>query len=112
MKNFLRAFADQRDPLKFSNVRSGLIVGMLSIGTLIGALISGPIANIPSVGRKYSICGWTVVFCIGVAVQIGSSSGHWYEVMIGRIVAGLAIGICSLAGGHPCTRAFQFKNSC
>jgi MFS transporter, SP family, sugar:H+ symporter len=92
MDDFLRNFADQRNPLGFSNVRSGLIVGMLSIGTLIGALISGPIANVPKIGRKWSIVGWTVVFCIGVAVQIGSSSGHWYEVMIGRIIAGLSIG--------------------
>jgi MFS transporter, SP family, sugar:H+ symporter len=100
MKNFLRAFADQKNPLAFSNVRSGLIVGMLSIGTLIGALISGPIANIPKIGRKYSIVAWTVVFCVGVAVQIGSSSGHWYEVMIGRIVAGLAIGTYIVTGIH------------
>lgn len=109
MDDFLGNFADQRNPLGFSNVRSGLIVGMvspamlvcgvfysqstkLSIGTLVGALISGPIANIPSVGRKYSIVSWTIVFCVGVAVQIGSSSGHWYEVMIGRIIAGFAIG--------------------
>ncbi|KIX94461.1 uncharacterized protein Z520_09847 [Fonsecaea multimorphosa CBS 102226] len=92
MQDFLRNFADQKNPLGFSNVRSGLIVGMLSIGTLIGALVSGPVANIPAIGRKYSICFWTIIFCIGVAVQIGSSSGHWYEVMIGRIIAGLAIG--------------------
>lgn len=69
-----------------------LTINQLSIGTLIGALISGPVANFSSVGRKYSIVLWTIVFCVGVAVQIGSSSGHWYEVMIGRIIAGFAIG--------------------
>ncbi|KIW67094.1 hypothetical protein PV04_06367 [Phialophora macrospora] len=92
MQDFLQNFADQRNPLGFGNVRSGLIVGMLSIGTLIGALLAGPIANNRILGRKYSIVIWTIVFCIGVVVQIASSPGHWYEVMIGRIVAGLAIG--------------------
>lgn len=30
MDNFLDNFADERNPLGFSNVRSGLIVGMVS----------------------------------------------------------------------------------
>ncbi len=30
MDNFLKRFADQKNPLAFSNVRSGLIVGMVS----------------------------------------------------------------------------------
>ena len=33
------------DGYHFSNVRSGLIVALLSIGTLMGALIGGPIAD-------------------------------------------------------------------
>ena len=39
----------------FSNVRSGLIVALLSIGTLMGALIGGPVAD--RIGRKWSISG-------------------------------------------------------
>lgn len=92
MNDFLRNFADHRDPLAFSNVRSGLIVGMLSIGTLVGALIAGPVANNRVLGRKYSICIWCVVFCVGVVVQISAHGPRWYQVMIGRIIAGLAIG--------------------
>ncbi|EXJ86054.1 MFS transporter, SP family, sugar:H+ symporter [Capronia coronata CBS 617.96] len=92
MDDFLRNFANERNPLGFDNVRSGLIVGMLSIGTLIGALIAGPVANNKTIGRKYSICIWSVVFCAGVAVQIGSLGPRWYQLMIGRIIAGLAIG--------------------
>ncbi|KEF56351.1 MFS transporter, SP family, sugar:H+ symporter [Exophiala aquamarina CBS 119918] len=92
MDNFLENFADQQDPIGFSNVRAGLIVGMLSIGTLVGALISGPLANNRSLGRKYSLVLWSIVFCVGVAIQIAARKPHWYEVMIGRIIAGLAIG--------------------
>jgi MFS transporter, SP family, sugar:H+ symporter len=40
----------------FSNVRSGLIVALLSVGTLMGALIGGPIAD--RIGRKWSISAW------------------------------------------------------
>ena len=37
MPDFLRRFGDKKNPPGFGNVRSGLIVGLLSIGTLIGA---------------------------------------------------------------------------
>jgi SP family sugar:H+ symporter-like MFS transporter len=40
----------------FSNVRSGLIVALLSVGTLMGALIGGPVAD--RIGRKWSISAW------------------------------------------------------
>lgn len=43
MDDFLERFADcSSGTCKFSNVRSGLIVGLLSIGTLAGALIGAP----------------------------------------------------------------------
>ncbi|KAH8703802.1 putative MFS monosaccharide transporter [Talaromyces proteolyticus] len=78
----------------FSNVRSGLIVGLLSIGTLIGALTAAPIAD--RFGRKWSISGWCVILCVGVTVQISSPSGKWYQVAVGRLIAGLGVGALSL----------------
>lgn len=47
MKDFLLRFAQCATPgdvltCHFSNVRSGLIVALLSIGTLIGALLGAP----------------------------------------------------------------------
>jgi MFS transporter, SP family, sugar:H+ symporter len=78
----------------FSNVRTGLIVGLLSIGTLIGALTAAPIADI--VGRKWSVFGWCIVFHVGNIVQIASPTHHWYEVMMGRWVLGLSVGALSL----------------
>ncbi|KAF7192027.1 High-affinity fructose transporter ght6 [Pseudocercospora fuligena] len=77
----------------FSNVRSGLIVGLLSIGTLIGALVGGPLADL--VGRKYSITFWCIIFCVGNIVQIAATD-KWYEVMLGRLVAGFGVGALSL----------------
>ncbi|KAF2002753.1 hypothetical protein P154DRAFT_544397 [Amniculicola lignicola CBS 123094] len=93
MPDFLRRFSDSRDPetgeLKFSNGRSGTIVALLSIGTLIGALIAAPVAD--KFGRRLSIVFWNIIFCVGVIVQIATED-KWYQVAIGRWVAGLGVG--------------------
>lgn len=92
MPDFLARFADQTSAdgaLEFSNVRSGLIVALLSIGTLIGALIAAPISD--KFGRKYSIVFWNIIFCVGVIVQI-TTTNTWYQIAIGRWVAGLGVG--------------------
>jgi SP family sugar:H+ symporter-like MFS transporter len=99
MHNFEENFGNKQ-PFGFSTVRSGLIVGMLSIGSLFGALVAGPIANTKLLGRKYSFCFWNVIFCVGVIVQIISTGPHWYQVMIGRIIAGLGIGALSVIVPH------------
>ncbi len=79
MSNFLELFADDNDngKLSFSDTRSGTIVGLLSIGTFIGVLAAGPIADF--LGRKYSIVLWNIIFCVGVIVQI-STETHWYQI--------------------------------
>ncbi|KAF4627864.1 hypothetical protein G7Y89_g10289 [Cudoniella acicularis] len=78
----------------FSNVRSGLIVGLLSIGTLIGCLIAGPLAN--KFGRRACIPPWCLVFCIGVTIQMSVDQGQWVGIAIGRWVAGLGVGALSV----------------
>ncbi|EAT82204.2 hypothetical protein SNOG_10810 [Parastagonospora nodorum SN15] len=95
MKDFLRRFGQQRSDgtYYFSNVRSGLIVALLSIGTLFGALVAAPIAD--RIGRKYSIAWWCMIVNVGIIVQI-SSTDKWYQVMMGRFVAGLGVGALSL----------------
>lgn len=102
MQDFLQRFGellpDPKNPggpptYQFTNTRSGLIVGLLSIGTLIGALIAAPFAN--AFGRKYSISAWCIVFSVGVIVQIAANT-KWYEIVVGRWVAGLGIGALSI----------------
>lgn len=95
MPDFLDRFAQTNsDGVKaFSTVRSGLIVGLLSIGTLIGALVAAPIAD--RIGRKFSISGWTWIIAIGFVIQI-SANRDWVQIMMGRWVAGLGVGALSL----------------
>ncbi|KAL2841886.1 general substrate transporter [Aspergillus pseudoustus] len=96
MDNFLHRYGEQHSDgtYYFSNVRSGLIVGLLSIGTLMGALIAAPIAD--RIGRKWSISVWCVLICVGITVQISAPVGKWYQVALGRWVAGLGVGGLSL----------------
>jgi SP family sugar:H+ symporter-like MFS transporter len=78
----------------FSNVRSGLIVALLSIGTLMGALIGGPVAD--RFGRKWSIFGWCLILHVGLIVQMTSANHKWYQIVVGRWIAGLGVGALSL----------------
>ncbi|KAH7132150.1 MFS monosaccharide transporter-like protein [Dendryphion nanum] len=95
MKDFRDRFGQHRSDGTpyFSNVRSGLIVALLSIGTLFGALIGAPIAD--WIGRKYSIVFWCLIFSVGMIVQI-TATDKWYQVMLGRLVAGFGVGALSL----------------
>jgi SP family sugar:H+ symporter-like MFS transporter len=95
MPDFLERFGQQKSngTYYFSTVRSGLIVALLSIGTLFGALLGSPIAD--SIGRKKAISFWCLVTSIGFVVQIAAETA-WYQVMIGRFIAGLGVGGLSL----------------
>lgn len=88
MPNFLQLFGDEPGPA-FSNVRSGTIVGLLSIGTLCGALFGSPVAD--GLGRRYAIMIWNVVFIVGVIIQIATEYA-WYQIVIGRLIAGFGVG--------------------
>ncbi|OAX84231.1 hypothetical protein ACJ72_01393 [Emergomyces africanus] len=97
MRDFLRRFGQPNasgDGYYFSNVRAGLIVAMLSVGTLIGALTAAPIAD--RIGRKWSMSGWCVILSVGIIVQMTSESPRWYQIFIGRFIAGLGVGALSL----------------
>lgn len=56
---------------------------------MLGALIAAPISD--KFGRKYSIIFWNIIFCVGVIVQIVTTT-KWYQIAIGRWVAGLGVG--------------------
>lgn len=90
MKDFKNRFGENGE---FTPVREGTIVGLLSIGTLLGAIIAAPIAD--KFGRRMCILVGNVIFWIGMIVQM-SATRHWYQVAIGRWVAGLGVGALSV----------------
>lgn len=95
MPDFLQRFGQRQEDgtYAFSNVRSGLIVALLSIGTLIGALSAAPLSD--AIGRRLSISVWCAIVAVGFIIQIASVEA-WYQIMIGRLVAGLGVGALSL----------------
>ncbi|KAI1318547.1 general substrate transporter [Xylariaceae sp. FL0255] len=94
MPDFLQRFGENDSgTYKFSNVRSGVIVGLLSIGTLFGALIAAPIAD--RIGRRLSVSFWCLITAIGFVVQIAASS-VWQQIAVGRLVSGFGVGALSL----------------
>lgn len=70
----------------------GVLVGMLSIGCLIGALLSPYLAD--WIGRKKAIQIECLFFFAGVIVQ-GTSQWAWVQFTVGRLVAGLGVGALS-----------------
>lgn len=97
MPDFLDRFGNTVDAdgkVGFSKDRSGTIVGLLSIGTLIGAIVGAPIAD--AFGRKLAIVFWNIIFCIGVVIQMATVTTAWYQIAIGRLVAGFGVGALSV----------------
>ncbi|KAJ3875969.1 general substrate transporter [Lentinula edodes] len=103
MPDFLLRFADcssgatlatATDTCSFTDVRSGLIVALLSIGTLAGALMGAPIADF--LGRRYAMVVECGVFIIGVIVQI-TTTQTWQQFAVGRMISGLGVGALSAA---------------
>ncbi|KAG7087320.1 hypothetical protein E1B28_013297 [Marasmius oreades] len=99
MDDFLLRFAQCSQPdllstCKFSNVRSGLVVALLSIGTLFGALFGAPTADF--LGRRYAMTVECMLFIVGVIIQI-TATRAWQQFAVGRLVSGIAVGALSAA---------------
>ncbi|KAJ1924836.1 hypothetical protein IWQ60_004945 [Tieghemiomyces parasiticus] len=76
----------------------GTIVAMLTLGCFLGSLASGYLAD--RIGRKFSIVLGSAVFIVGAALQ--TAALNTAMLIVGRIVAGLGIGVLSM-----CVPLFQ-----
>ena len=56
---------------------------------MIGCLLAAPISE--RSGRKLSITFWCVIHIVGIIVEMATDT-KWYQVAVGRLVAGLGIG--------------------
>jgi SP family sugar:H+ symporter-like MFS transporter len=71
--------------------RQSLIVSILSAGTFTGCLVAGDLSE--NIGRRTTIMAGCVIFSIGIALQVASSS---YGLLIaGRLIAGIGVGFVS-----------------
>ncbi|WLF77502.1 hexose transporter hxt5 [Lodderomyces elongisporus] len=95
MSDFLERFGqvDGSGDYYFSNVRTGLIVGIFNAGCAVGAIFLSKTADIW--GRRAGILTAMLFYVVGIIVQISSSSA-WYQVMIGRIFSGIGVGCLSV----------------
>ncbi|KAK3986821.1 general substrate transporter, partial [Cladorrhinum sp. PSN332] len=66
-----------------------LVVGMLSIGTAVGAIMGGDLSDY--LGRRVTLMIGTVVFMFGVSDQLASE--HLNSLTRGRFESGIAVGI-------------------
>ncbi|KAK9480890.1 general substrate transporter [Lipomyces japonicus] len=89
------AFVDDAAYRKFfnypSSLRQGGITASMAGGSFCSSLVAGFISD--RIGRKYSIQLGAIIWVIGAAVQC--SVQNVAQLIVGRFIGGLAIGICS-----------------
>ena len=95
MTDFLERFGGTKadGTLYFSNVRTGLLIGLFNVGCAIGALFLSKVGDM--YGRRVGIMTAMIIYIVGIIVQIASQHA-WYQIMIGRIITGLAVGMLSV----------------
>ncbi|KAK6465096.1 general substrate transporter [Scheffersomyces coipomensis] len=95
MSDFQQRFGELNEAGNYtvSDIRTGLIVSVFNVGCCIGGLFLSKIAEI--YGRRIGLMFSMVIYIVGIAVQI-SSQYQWYQVMVGRIISGLAVGTVSV----------------
>jgi len=74
-----------------SESRTSLIVSILSLGTFLGAIIAGDVAD--RIGRKWTVIAGCFIYMLGVVIQMITGEGDALAaIVVGRLVAGLGVG--------------------
>ena len=80
------------DEFQMASSQKSLMTSILSLGTFLGALIAGDIADF--VGRRPTIIIGCGIFCVGCVLQIASTNQEVLMVF-GRLIAGGGVGFVS-----------------
>jgi sugar porter (SP) family MFS transporter len=93
LSSFKRDFGLPTDSSGFANAHnaqvSSNVVSLLTAGCFFGAIAAAFLND--RYGRRYSLMGFSIVFLIGAAVQVGARHAIG-QVYAGRVIAGLGIG--------------------
>ncbi|TXT13283.1 hypothetical protein VHUM_00650 [Vanrija humicola] len=90
MPYFLSVYGTQQadGSMRLTSKTDSLITSILSAGTFFGALLASTVGD--RLGRRIGIMAYIAVFCVGVALQTGTSNLVGFS--IGRVLAGLGVG--------------------
>ncbi|KAF1809244.1 monosaccharide transporter [Eremomyces bilateralis CBS 781.70] len=81
-----------KDQFAIPSWKKSLIVSILSLGTFLGAIIAGDLADF--IGRRTTVIFGCLVFLVGVVLQTASNSGLGL-IIPGRLIAGFGVGFVS-----------------
>ncbi|ERT03008.1 hypothetical protein HMPREF1624_01312 [Sporothrix schenckii ATCC 58251] len=80
------------DATSLGSSHQSLIVSIMSVGTFLGALAAGDLAD--NMGRKWTVILACGIYAIGVVIEIITGLGDAYaEIVIGRLIAGIGTGL-------------------
>lgn len=77
----------------FTDTRTGVIVAIFNAGCAVGGIFLSKIADVA--GRRMGLMASMIIYVIGIIVQITSTT-KWYQIVVGRAIAGLAVGCVSV----------------
>ncbi|XP_065896574.1 solute carrier family 2, facilitated glucose transporter member 1-like [Dysidea avara] len=76
---------------KFSGTENSIAVAIFAVGGMVGALLGGFLADIPFLGRKYTMLANNVIIWIGALLEFFAV--HPYMLIAGRFVVGINCGV-------------------
>lgn len=91
MPDFIDRFGEMnlQGIIELTDIRIGMFVSLYYIGCCFGSLILSKIGD--THGRRIGLMVSSVIYAIGNMVQAISHTA-WYQFLIGRIIAGIAVG--------------------
>ncbi|CCE83919.1 Piso0_004516 [Millerozyma farinosa CBS 7064] len=95
MSDYLHRFGELNAQGEYylSNVRTGLIVSIFNIGCAVGGIFLSKVADV--YGRRIGLMFSMLIYVVGIIIQIASQHA-WYQMVIGRVISGLAVGTVSV----------------
>lgn len=94
LPDYKNRFGEEKNGEKvLSNTRTGVMVSIFNIGCAVGGVGLLKVADVW--GRRMGLTVSMAIYIVGIIVQI-SSSTKWYQMVIGRAISGIAVGIVSV----------------